>query len=104
MPDDLFHVLAKAVESYRAANVRGRNYTIRGYTSQKLIDDFPGYYGRHSDGKVLFVGESANEILEKYLQSLGYERNSKVWYRLARDVIELAEGGYGLDEETEVGE
>ena len=104
MSDDLFHVLAKAVESYRAANVRGRNYTIRGYTSQKLIDDFPGYYGRHSDGKVLFVGESANEILEKYLQSLGYERNSKVWYRLARDVIELAEGGYGLDEETEVGE
>ena len=104
MPDDLFHVLARAVESYRAANVRGRNYTIRGYTSQKLIDDFPGYYGRHSDGKVLFVGETANDILENYLQSLGYERNSKIWYRLARDVIELAEDEYGLGEKTESGE
>ena len=104
MPDDLFHVLARAVESYRAANVRGRNYTIRGYTAQSLIDSFPGFYDMQSDGKVIFVGESVNEILENYLQSLGYERNSKIWYRLARDVIELAEDEYGLGEKVESGE
>jgi len=104
MPDDLFHVLARAVESYRAANVRGRNYTIRGYTAQSLIDSFPGFYGMQGDGKVIFVGESVNEILENYLQSLGYERNSKIWYRLARDVIELAEDEYGLGEKVESGE
>ena len=101
MPDDLFHVLAKAVESYRAANVRGRNYTILGYTSESLIDSFPGFYGKHSDGKVLFIGETANDILENYLQSLGYERNSKIWYRLARDVIELAEDQHGFGEKVE---
>jgi len=104
MSDDLFHVLAKAVESYRAANVRGRNYTILGYTAESLIESFPGFYGIHSGGKVRFVGESANEILETYLQGLGYERNSKIWYRLARDVIELAEEGYGIGEKTESGE
>mgnify|MGYP003673200317 CR=1 FL=1 len=101
MPDDLFHVLAKAVESYRAANVRGRNYTILGYTSESLIDSFPGFYSKHSDGKVLFIGETANDILENYLQSLGYERNSKIWYRLARDVIELAEDQHGFGEKVE---
>ena len=104
MPDDLFHVLAKAEESYRAANVRGRNYTILVYTSESLIDSFPGFYGKHSDGKVLFIGETANDILENYLQSLGYERNSKIWYRLARDVIELAEDEYGFGEKVESGE
>jgi len=91
MSEDLFHILAKAVESYRAANVRGRNYTIRGYTPQKLIKDFPGFYAAHSGGKVKFVGKSAGEILEDYLQSLGHERNSSMWYKLARDVVELAE-------------
>ena len=101
MPDDLFHVLAKAVESYRAANVRGRNYTIRGYTAQSLIDSFPGFYSMQGNGKVIFVGESANEILENYLQSLGYERNNKIWYRLARDVIELAEDEHGFGEKVE---
>tara|TARA_R110002020_G_scaffold178630_2_gene371663 strand:- start:406 stop:687 length:282 start_codon:yes stop_codon:yes gene_type:complete len=91
MSEDLFHVLAKAVESYRAASVRGRNYTIRGYTPQKLIDDFPGFYARHSGGKVKFVGKSAGEVLEDYLEGLGYERNSDMWYKLARQVVDLAE-------------
>jgi|TARA_R100001143_G_C3298029_1_gene104299 hypothetical protein len=93
MSEDLFHVLAEAVESYRAASVRGRNYTIRGYTPQKLIKDFPGFYARHSGGKVKFVGKSAGEILEDYLQGLGYERNSSMWYKLARDVVDLAKDG-----------
>ena len=91
MSEDLFHVLAKAVVSYRAASVRGRNYTIRGYTPQKLIDDFPGFYARHSGGKVKFVGKSAGEVLEDYLEGLGYERNSDMWYKLARQVVDLAE-------------
>tara|TARA_R100001244_G_C5122462_1_gene123811 strand:- start:148 stop:429 length:282 start_codon:yes stop_codon:yes gene_type:complete len=93
MSEDLFHVLAKAVESYQAANVRGRNYTIRGYTPQKLINDFPGFYARLSGDKVKFVGKSAGEILEDYLQSLGYERNSDMWYDLARQVVDLAKDG-----------
>jgi len=104
MPDDLFHVLAKAIDSYRAANVRGRNYTVRGYTAESLVDSFPGFYNMQGNGKVIFVGESVNEILENYLQGLGYERNSKIWYRLARDVIELAKDEYGFDEKTESGE
>ena len=45
----------------------------------------------HSSGKIKFIGKSADEILEDYLQKIGHEPNSKHWYIFARQVIELAQ-------------
>tara|TARA_R110001583_G_scaffold975_3_gene8429 strand:+ start:191 stop:523 length:333 start_codon:yes stop_codon:yes gene_type:complete len=98
MPEDLFHVLAKAVESYKAANVRGRNKPIHGKDPQRLVKTLPDYYFEYGDGKVRFLGDSAEEILETYLQDLGYERGSSMWLKLASDVIDLAQEDYEPDQ------
>ena len=69
MNEKLLYVLAEAVEAYKAASMRGRNYTVLGYTAQKLLEAYPNHYARHSNGKVKFIGKTADSILEDYLRS-----------------------------------
>jgi hypothetical protein len=89
--EDLLYVLAEAVEAYEVAAMRDRSgYISRGYTAETLIENFPKYFSRQSNGKAKYIGKSANEILENYLQGLGYNRNSQKWYKLAQCVVDLA--------------
>tara|TARA_R110001583_G_scaffold96487_3_gene240855 strand:+ start:111 stop:512 length:402 start_codon:yes stop_codon:yes gene_type:complete len=89
--EDLLYVLAEAVEAYEVAAMRDRSgYISRGYTAETLIKNFPKYFSRQSSGKAKYIGKSADEILENYLQGLGYNRNSQKWYKLAQCVVDLA--------------
>ncbi len=90
MNEKLLYVLADAVDAYKAASMRGRNYTVLGYTAERLVKAYPKHYGHHSDGKVRFIGKTADDILEEYLSELGYDRNSKRWHQLVSTVIELS--------------
>tara|TARA_R110002051_G_scaffold296278_1_gene362334 strand:+ start:2091 stop:2531 length:441 start_codon:yes stop_codon:yes gene_type:complete len=88
---DVFYVIARAVESYKAAAFRDRHgYIKRGYTAKQAVKKFPEYFALYSSGKVKFIGKSANQILEDYLQKLGHKPNSEHWYDLARQVVDLA--------------
>tara|TARA_R100001594_G_C3885791_1_gene227176 strand:+ start:71 stop:418 length:348 start_codon:yes stop_codon:yes gene_type:complete len=92
--EDLFYVLAKAVEAFKAAAMRHRNgYIAHGFTAAEVIKKFPNYYAKQSDNKVKFIGISADEILENYLGELGYERGSRKFYRLAHLVVGLSKEG-----------
>ena len=89
--EDLLYVLAEAVEAYQVAAMRDRSgYIAHGYTAETLIENFPKYFSRQSSGKAKYIGKSADEILENYLEGLGYNRNSQKWYKLAQYVIDLA--------------
>jgi hypothetical protein len=89
---DVYYVLAEAVEAYKAAAFRDRHgYTKRGYTAEQAAKEFPKYFSLHSSGKIKFIGKSADKILEEYLQEMGYPPNSEYWFRLARQVTELAQ-------------
>tara|TARA_R110000744_G_scaffold42546_4_gene95999 strand:+ start:2924 stop:3211 length:288 start_codon:yes stop_codon:yes gene_type:complete len=90
MNEELFYVLAEAVDAYKAASQRGRNYSLLGYNAEKLVKEYPKYYGRHSDGKVRFIGKTADEILEEYCSELGYKPASQRWHQLVTTVIELS--------------
>ena len=90
MNEELFYVLAEAVDAYKAAAQRGRNYSILGYDAERLIREYPKYYGRHSDGKVRFIGKTADKILEEYCLELGYKPASQRWHQLVTTVIELS--------------
>ena len=90
MNEKLFYVLAEAVDAYKAAGQRGRNYSILGYNADRLIKKYPKYYGRHSDGKVRFIGKTADKILEEYCLELGYKPASQRWHQLVTTVIELS--------------
>ncbi len=98
--NDVFYVIARAVESYKAAAFRDRHgYIKRGYTAKQAVKEFPEYFALYSSGKIKFIGKSANQILEDYLQKLGHKPNSEHWYDLARQVINLA-----AEEDSEDGE
>ena len=89
--EDLLYVLAEAVEAYQVAAMRDRSgYIAHGYTAETLIENFPKYFSRQSSGKAKYIGKSADEILENYLEGLGYNRNSQKWYKLAQHVVDLA--------------
>tara|TARA_Y100001951_G_C11104835_1_gene164104 strand:- start:95 stop:382 length:288 start_codon:yes stop_codon:yes gene_type:complete len=92
MNEKLLYVLAEAVDAYKAAAMRGRNYTILGYSAESLIAAYPNHYARHSNGKVKFIGKTANDILEEYCSELGYKPASQRWHQLVTTVIELSRG------------
>ena len=93
MDQKLLYVLADAVDAYKAAGMRGRNYVILGYKADKLLKDYPKHYARHSNGKVKFVGKTADDILEEYLSELGYDPGSKRWHQLVSSVIDICREG-----------
>lgn len=89
--DDVFHILAEAVESYKLAAMRDRSgYISHGYTVETLIESFPKYFSKQSNGKAKFIGTSADQVLENYLEGLGYKCGSHKYYKLAQCVIDLA--------------
>jgi len=90
MNEKLLYVLAEAVEAYKAAAMRGRNYTILGYDARSLVATYPEHYAHHSDGKVKFIGKTADDILEEYCEGLGYDRASQRWHQLVSTVVELS--------------
>ena len=92
--EDLAYVLPKAVEAYRAAAIRDRpkqvGYIAMNMTPEEVVERFPDFFCLYSEGKLQFIGETAEEILETYLTGLGYERCSQKWFELAHVVVNMA--------------
>ena len=91
---DLDSVLDEAVLSYVIAKKRcivQRN-PLSGMSARSLVDEHPGYYVYWGNPKkIKFVGKCAGDVLEDYLQKLGYPRGSDQWFSLAHIVIERGE-------------
>ena len=92
-------VLAEAVRSYTLARRRGslQKASSNGHRRigreeiEDLAREFPEAYSMNGPGKNLtYIGRSADEILEDYLQDIGKPRRSKLWFELA--VIVVARG------------
>tara|TARA_R100000995_G_scaffold84770_1_gene64715 strand:- start:627 stop:1046 length:420 start_codon:yes stop_codon:yes gene_type:complete len=92
--EDLAYVLPKAVEAYRAAAIRDRpkqvGYIAMQMTPEEVVERFPDFFCLYCEGKLQFIGETAEEILETYLTGLGYERCSQKWFELAHVVVNMA--------------
>lgn len=91
---DLDSVIDDAVNSYLIAKKRCvlQRHPLSGYTSKNLVADHPDYYTTWgSPKKVKFTGRSAGDIIEDYLEKLGYPSGSDQWYSLAHIVIERGE-------------
>tara|TARA_R110002020_G_scaffold456042_1_gene672312 strand:+ start:779 stop:1135 length:357 start_codon:yes stop_codon:yes gene_type:complete len=91
---DLDSVIDDAVNSYLIAKKRCviQRHPTSGYTSQDLVADHPDYYTTWgSPKKIKFTGRSAGDIIEDYLEKLGYPRGSDQWFSLAHIVIERGE-------------
>jgi hypothetical protein len=78
---EVVEVIWKAIEAYMAstASMRGTRSSIR------------HLYEPHGPGKVRYTGPTAEDVLEDYLVGLGYNRGSRIWFDLARVVIDHAE-------------
>jgi len=92
--DDLAYILPRAVEAYRAAAIRDRpkqvGYIAMNMTPEEVVERFPDFFCLYSEGKLQFIGETAEEILETYLTGLGYKRCSQQWFELAHVVVNMA--------------
>jgi hypothetical protein len=88
-------VLDEAVRAYSLAQRRSdlqRTGLIGRKAAKKLADEFPeSYLARGPARNIVFIGISAEEVLEDYLQKIGEKRGSKLWYRLASKVIARGE-------------
>jgi hypothetical protein len=67
-----------------------RSNTYDEYDAKKLVEKFPNHYSLQSDGKAIFIGKTANEILEAYLGESKYEVDGHMWHRLVRLVIGIS--------------
>lgn len=87
---EALEVIWRAVEAYTAstASMRGTRSSLR------------HIYHPHGEGKVRYTGPTAEDILEEYLLSLGYERGSQMWFDFSRVVIEHAE--YQIKDDPEL--
>jgi|TARA_R110002020_G_scaffold39327_2_gene117116 hypothetical protein len=95
MDRKLLDVLAEAVDAYQAMALRrkshnGKQFVIQDLTAEKLVKKFPQHYSIRADGKTYFIGKAAGDILEDYLEGLGYERRSARWSHLMTVVVTLA--------------
>jgi hypothetical protein len=83
-----------AVESYIVSKTRNQHTREGTIKTVDLDKTFPGYYKRMPNGHFFFIGKTADEVLEEYLTSRGYEVGCVEWYYLAEIVIERGEDGY----------
>ena len=83
-----------AVESYIVSKTRNQHTRQGTIKTVDLAKTFPGYYKRMPNGHFFFIGKTADDVLEDYLTSRGYERGSVEWYHLAEIVIERGESNY----------
>lgn len=67
-----------------------RSNTYDEYDAEKLVEKFPNHYSLQSDGKAIFIGKTANEILEEYLEDSNYGTDSDMWYRLVKLVVNIS--------------
>jgi len=91
---DLDSVIEEAVLAYVTAKLRTdlQRYSESGYSPEDLVADHSDYYSLSgSDQKIKFTGRSAGNVIEDYLQLLGYPRCSDQWFTLAHIVIERGE-------------
>jgi hypothetical protein len=91
---DLDSVIEEAVLAYVTAKKRTdlQRYSESGYSPEDLVSDHSDYYSLSgTDKKVKFTGRSAGNVIEDYLQLLGYPRCSDQWFTLAHIVIERGE-------------
>jgi hypothetical protein len=87
-------VLAKALRAYTLARRRGAmQKSAAGREEVKaLAREFPESYSLGGPEKNLtFTGQTADSVLEDYLQGLGEPRYSKLWSELAGIVIARGE-------------
>ena len=91
---DLDVVLDLAVESYIVSKTRNQHTRQGTIKTVDLNKAFPGYYKRMPNGHFFFIGKTADEVLEEYLTSRGYEAGSVEWYYLAEIVMERGEYNY----------
>jgi hypothetical protein len=90
-------VIDKAVQAYllarkRTALQKGKTGEPRVYLDRKaarqLAKEYPETFLMRKSGKYLdFIGASADDILEDYVESRGEKRGGKLWLRLAHKVI-----------------
>ena len=85
-----------AVKSYMAGRARvtrepGKGNSERTYSTDELQRLYPEYYTKFSEGKLKFFGDTASDIIEKYLKSKKIPVNDKRWFELARCVIVIGE-------------
>ena len=93
-------VLDKAVRAYLVARKRTMMHKNKGggdrvYLDRKaakiLAREYPEFYIMRGSQKYLdFVGMSADDVLEDYVQDMGEKRGGKLWHRLANIVITRA--------------
>lgn len=91
---ELDAALDLAVESYIVSKTRNQHTRQGTIKTVDLAKTFPGYYKRMPNGHFFFIGKTADDVLEDYLTSRGYERGSTQWYHLAEIVIERGESKY----------
>jgi len=89
-------VINRAVKSYMAGRARvtrrpGETGSERTYSTDELQRLYPEYYTKFSEGKLKFFGDTAYDIIEKYLESKEIPVNDKRWFELARCVIVIGE-------------
>jgi|TARA_R110000824_G_scaffold297740_1_gene485968 hypothetical protein len=87
------HMIDCAVKSYMAGRARvtrepGKERT---YSTDELQRLYPEYYTKFSKGKLKFFGDTASDVIEKYLKSKEIPINDKRWFELARCVIVIGE-------------
>ena len=67
-----------------------RSNTYKEYDAEKLIETFPNHYSLQSDGKAIFIGKTANEVLEEYLKDSDHGTDSAMWHRLVKLVVNIS--------------
>ena len=93
MENDLALVLARAIESYQISKSRSVKAKLgRAYDGPPFDELYPDHYERLKNGHMSFVGQTADEILEEYLETKGHPPASKEYFKLAEIVIAQAEG------------
>ena len=78
---EAIQVIENAVDAYRASTAMMRG------TRSKIKD----LYKPHGNGKVKYIGETAEEILENFLTRHNYRRGSQLWFDFSRLVMDYAE-------------
>ena len=82
--NELEDVLDKAVEAYCICKTRNRPKTRPKGDVDKL---YPNHFKRMDNGCVVWVGKSADDLIEGYLSQFGYEPASHLWHQLTCIVI-----------------
>ena len=81
---DLGVVLDNAVEAYRICKSRNRP---RPRPRGDLDKIYPNHFQRLDNGSLVWVGKTADDIIEDYLSQFGYTLGSHLWHQLTCIVI-----------------